>query len=153
MTTDLVPINGRHLARGFDDEVVGRALALMLTTGNVAEAYRALKEELEAGGAKVIPAYDTLLMWARQQEDVITAIHADKKRDMVARSEDAVSAWAGRMVEAATARDESGKYTVPDSQVYLNYGTAQDKRTNWENAGSKAPAMAVQFNFVKRTQD
>ena len=39
---------------------------------------------------------------------------------------------------------------ISDSQVPVAYGIAMQKRTEWENTGSKGNQMNVQFNLVTR---
>ncbi len=146
---DMVPVTGRHLSRGFPDDVVQRALVLMLETENIPQAQRQLEREMVAeNGDALVPAYDTLVMWARQSKDVITAIHADRKRDMVLVSSDAAMAWGVRSLEASQARDEKGRYEVSHRESAYHYGIAMQRRTDWDKVGQAGPTMNVQFNIT-----
>lgn len=140
--------NGGRPAR-YPDSTVTRALELMWDTRSIAGAHRLLEAELAAKD-ELVPALPTLLDWAREHQEVTQHIQADRKRDMVALSTEAASAWAGRMVAAATNKKEDGSYAVTDGQVGVNYGISMDKRIAWENAGNKAPPVAVQFNLVTK---
>ncbi len=146
---ELEPINGKNLPGGFPDSTIQRAIELLLESRSVAQAYTRLKAELEARD-QVAPAYQTVWTWAKAHEEVIGAIGGYEKGDMVSVCSDAAMAWAGRMIDAAESRKEDGSYVVPDTQVYLNYGTTMDKRTNWERGGGTGQQMNVQFNLVTR---
>ena len=149
MASELVPTNGRHLPHGFPDWVVERAVVLMLETTSVHQAQRILEREMLAKDwAALVPAYDTLLMWARQHKDVIPAIHGDRKRDMIAVSSDAAQAWGVRALEAATARDEHGKYAVSHRESAYHYGIAMQRRTDWDKTGQAGPSTAIQINIT-----
>lgn len=153
MSNELEPVNGRHLPHGFSDDVVERALTLMLETQSIHQAQRYLEQEMLAQDKNaLVPAYDTFLMWARQREGVNHAIHADRKRDMVAVSSDAAMAWGQRSLEAAQAKDENGKYVVTHRESAYHYGIAMQRRTDWESAGSKGNQLNVQFNLTSGGQ-
>lgn len=146
---ELVPLDGRSLPHGFPDDVVSRAIQLMWECPSVYLAWCQLEREMLAAEKDVlVPAYDTLLMWARQQEDVIPAIHGDRKRDMVVVSSDAAMEWGKRSLEAAQARDEKGRYEVSHRESAYHYGIAMQRRTDWDKTGQVGQVQAVQFNVT-----
>lgn len=141
----LEPVNGNALPHGFPDSTVQRAIELMLGAQSVREAHRMLKRELE-GQELPVPDYTTLWLWARQSEECYQSLLHETKRDLVAVSTDAAMAWGANMVELA-----DNPQGLKPTEIGINYGIAMDKRTAWENAGSKAPQMAVQFNLVTKS--
>jgi hypothetical protein len=144
---ELEPVNGRNLPHGFPDDVVKRAIVLMLGSQSVAQAHRLLKAELEAQGLSV-PVYETLWLWARQSEECYQAVTGETKREMVALSTDAARVWGAKTIAlAGSARDMTPK------EVGINYGISMERRTDWESAGSKGNQLNVQFNLVTRDRD
>lgn len=143
-TSEALVTSGRHLPYGFSDATVQRALELMMGTRSVREAYRLLKQEAKPDVP--VPAYETLWMWARQSEECLLAVTHETKRELVAISTDAATAWGANMVELA-----DNPQGLKPTEIGINYGIAMDKRTAWENAGNKAPQMAVQFNLVTKS--
>ncbi len=143
---DNKPVPYHHPVRGFDHETYQRALELMEETGNVARAWRRdLRAELAPLDKPVPSAHDTLWLWAKKQDDLITRIRADKREEIIAISG-----------EVAIATAEGFLETYSDLYPYqraLVYGIAMDKRTNWESAGKKANMLNVQFNLVTRGQE
>jgi hypothetical protein len=135
--------------RIFDNEVRTRALALVIGSGSIHQAYCVLKEELEAEGRRP-PAYNTLQVWAQQSKEAMEIVHADTKQEMIAIASDAVRAWGQRALEAAIALKEDGSYAVPHGQVMVPYGISMQRRSEWENTGNKGNQMNVQFNLVTR---
>lgn len=121
--------------RIFDDEVVKRALSLMLSTNSVRQAYEILKEEMEQP-----PAYKTLTQWGRTNAEVLEAIHRSRKDQMIAVASDVAEAYGERMLSVV---DE-----LSPSQIPVAYGISMQRRTDWENIGSKGNQMNVQFNLV-----
>ncbi|KKM20847.1 hypothetical protein LCGC14_1641410 [marine sediment metagenome] len=131
----------------FNDEVVARAIELVIGSGSIYQAHRALEEEMKG---QHVPVYESVRSWAHQSKEAMEAVHADNKREMVAIASDAARAWGQRAVEAAVAIKEDGSYAVPHGQVMVPYGIAMQRRTDWENVGSKGNQMNVQFNLVTR---
>ncbi len=140
----LEPVNGNNLPYGFPDSTVRRALVLMLGSKSVRHAHRLLSTELEVQGLPV-PAYETLWLWAKQSEECYTALTGESKREMVAISTDAARAWGANMIELA-----DSDAAMRPTEVGINFGILMQRRTDWENAGTKAPQVAVQFNFRTR---
>ena len=135
---ELVPLNGRHLPHGFPDDVVQRGLELMLELGSVHQAQLQLAREMLVGDKDaVVPAWTTMLGWARENKDVIERIHADRKRDMVALGYDASIASGQRMLAAIP--------NLPDSQIAVPHGIVWQRQTELIKEG---PAMvqAIQLN-------
>lgn len=137
-----VPLVGQ--APGYPAEIVQRALELVEERGVMFQGYKALVREMADQGL-VAPDYSTVWHWVREREDVMSRIQATEKREMVGLSQEVAVAASGRMLEALP--------ELSHSQIPVAYGIAMQRRTDWENAGSKAPQMAVQFNFVRRGQD
>lgn len=135
--------------RIFGDEVVTRAIELVIGSGSIHQAHRMLEEELEAAGQRV-PCWDTMRTWANQSKEAMELVHADNKREMVAIASDAARAWGQRALEAAVALKEDGSYAVPHGQVMVPYGIAMQRRTDWESTSNKGNQMNVQFNLVTR---
>ena len=121
--------------RIFDDEVVTRALSLMLSTNSVRQAHEILKEEMDEP-----PAYKTLTQWGRTNTEVVEALHRSRKDQMVAVASDVAEAYAERMLEVV---DE-----LSPSQIPVAYGISMQRRTDWESTGNKGNQMNVQFNLV-----
>ena len=142
MTSELVPLNGKHLPYGFPDSVVKRALMYCQESQSVALGWRRLKAELEIGKMPV-PTYQTIWAWARESEECYEAVIGPKKREMVALSSEVASEAAQRMLEALP--------KLHDSQLPVAYGIAMQRRTDWDKVGQAGPQVAVQFNL--RTRD
>jgi len=141
---ELVPTNGRHLPCGFPDDVVTRALALVVETGSVAEAWRVLQREMTEGEEGLVPDYKTVWMWARQHEDVIRHIQTNRKREMQAIASDVAVETADRALRALEG--------LSDGQVYVPYGIAMQRVTDlYSDRGG--PVAAVQFNLVTRRKE
>lgn len=139
MTSELVP-NGRHLPHGFSDDVVSRGLVLMQETLSVHTAQLRLEAEMKAEDKDALcPAWDTMLMWARQHKDVIQGIHGDRKRDMVALGFDASMASGQRMLKAIP--------NLPDSQVAVPHGIVWQRQTDLlkDETGN---VQAIQINIT-----
>ena len=135
--------------RIFDDEVVTRAVELVIGCGSIHQAHRMLEEELRETGQRV-PCFESVRSWANQSKEAMELVHADNKREMVAIASDAARAWGQRAIEAAVALKEDGSYVVPHGQVMVPYGIAMQRRTDWESTGNKGNQMNVQFNLVTR---
>jgi hypothetical protein len=135
--------------RIFDDSVIERAVELVIGSGSIHQAHRDLVKEMEAQGLRV-PGYEAVRSWANKSKEAMELVHADNKIEMVAIASDAARAWGQRAVEAAVALKEDGSYVVSHGQVMVPYGIAMQRRTDWENVGSKANQMNVQFNLVTR---
>ena len=135
---ELVPLNGRHLPHGFPKDVVQRGLELMLESGSVHQAQLQLAREMLVGDKDaVIPAWTTMLGWARENKDVIERIHADRKRDMVALGYDASMASGQRMLAAIP--------NLPDSQIAVPHGIVWQRQTELIKEGP-AVVQAIQLN-------
>jgi hypothetical protein len=141
MTQALVPLPLNVLGPSHSPETVTRALTLVEEHGGVYRGYKALAAEFEARGIRG-PAYSTIWKWVSEREEVISRIDTHEKRKMSAISGEVAVDAAERMLEALP--------NLSDSQIPVAYGIAMQKRTEWENAGSKVPAVAVQFNLVTR---
>ena len=135
--------------RTFDDATVERAVELVIATSSIARAHHTLEEEMEAVGREA-PGYESVRFWANKSKEAMELVHTDNKKEMVAIASDAARAWGQRAVEAAVAVKEDGSYAVPHGQVMVPYGIAMQRRTDWENTGSKGNQMNVQFNLVTR---
>ena len=136
---ELVPLNGRHLPHGFPDGVVQRGLELMLESASIHQAQLQLGREMLAEDKEaVVPAWSTLMEWARTDKDVIARIHSDRKRDMVALGFDACMASGERMLGALP--------NLPDSQIAVPHGIIWDKQTALIKEGP-ANIQAVQVIF------
>lgn len=135
--------------RIFDDEVVGRAIELVIANGSIHQAHQALEEELTAAGKRV-PGYESVRSWANQSKEALEVINTETKTEMIVLATDAARAWGQRALEAAVALKEDGSYVVPHGQVMVPYGIAMQRRTDWENTGNKGNQMNVQFNLVTR---
>ncbi len=141
MTQALTPLPLVGQAPMYGREIVTRAIELVDEHGGVYRGYKALSAELEARGVKG-PAYSTIWGWVSEREDVISRLDTYEKRKMVVISSEVAVDAAERMLEALP--------NLSDGQVPVAYGIAMQRRTDWENAGSKAPPVAVQFNLVTR---
>ena len=140
MTSSLVPVNGRHLPHGFSDEVVQRSLELILESGSIHLAQLQLEQELRAQDKDVVvPAWSTLCEWARAHEDVISHVHRDRKRDLMALGFDACMVSGQRMLKALP--------ELSDSQVAVPHGIVWDKQIALLKDGS-APQTAIQINIT-----
>lgn len=140
MTGELVPTNGRHLPHGFSDEVVQRSLELILESGSIHLAQLALERELRAEDKDaIVPAWSTLCEWARAHEDVISHVHRDRKRDMVALGFDASMASGQRMLQALP--------NLPDSQIAVPHGIIWQRQTDLLKDGP-ANVQAIQINIT-----
>lgn len=137
MTRELEPINGRNLPHGFPDDVVTRALTLMMEIGSVRQALAILQREYDP-----CPAYPTLWMWAHESEQCLEAVRSDKKRDVIAIYADASMAFGERMVGVAD--------RLPDSQVAVPAGIVTQRYTELVRPASGGNQLNVQFNLVTR---
>ena len=139
MTSELVP-NGRHLPHGFPDDVVQRALELMLESGSIHLAQQQLEREMvQEDKTAVVPAWSTMCEWARADDDVISQIHRDRKRDMVALGFDASIASGQRMLAALP--------NLPDSQIAVPHGIIWQRQTDLLKDGA-ANVQAIQINVT-----
>lgn len=137
---ELVPLNGRHLPHGYSDEVVQRGLELMLESGSIHLAQLQLEREMQDEDKDVVvPAWSTMCEWARANKDVISQIHRDRKRDMVALGFDASMASGQRMLGALP--------NLPDSQVAVPHGIIWQRQTDLlrDQVGA---GVAVQINIT-----
>ncbi len=137
---ELVHQNGRHLPHGFSDDVVQRGLELMQESGSIHLAQLELARELaNEDGDAVIPAWSTMCEWARAHKDVISRIHADRKRDMVALGFDASMASGQRMLEVLP--------NLPASQIAVPHGIVWQRQTDLLR-DQVGPSTAIQINIT-----
>ena len=140
MTSDVVPMNGRHLSHGFPDGVVQRGLELMLESASIHRAQLQLQVELRAEDKDAVcPAWSTMMEWAREDKDVIARIHSDRKRDMVALGFDASMASGQRMLDVIP--------SLPDSQVAVPHGIIWQRQTDLLKE-EHGVIQAVQINIT-----
>lgn len=128
----------------YPEAVVRRALELVREHGAIYRAHNALKAEMAAAGLEA-PVWSTMWEWAKGAEDVIARLDGNEKRDWMRLSSEVMTA-SGQKMLSAIEDDEK----VTHAQRAMDYGIATDKVVALVNAGSKAPQMAVQFNFTKR---
>jgi hypothetical protein len=122
-------------------EIVERALELMEECRSVHAAMQALKVELEAKGFEG-PGYTTMWRWAQERETLLDRLQVSRKDQLITVSSEVALKASERMLTALDG--------ISDSQVPVAYGIAMQKRTEWENTGSKSNQMNVQFNWVTR---
>lgn len=139
MTTDVVPVNGKHLPYGFPEPIVQRALMYCLESKSVAIGHRRLKHELEGWGLPC-PDYHSVWNWAKQSEECLQAVTGDRKREMVALASDVASAASERFLGALP--------SLSDSQMPVAYGIAMQRRTDWDKVGQPGTVQAVQINIT-----
>lgn len=138
---ELKPVLFDRMYPSYPREIVERALTLMEECGSVHAAGQALKEEMAAEKLKA-PGYSTLWRWARERDTLLERLHGGRKDQLVAVASEVATEAAGRMLEALP--------KLSDSQIPVAYGIAMQRRTDWENTGSKQNQMNVQFNLVTR---
>lgn len=133
-------VSGNDLPGGFPQWVKERAVTLCEITQSATRAQRQLAQELEGSGIPA-PSYPAVWAWARDYENVVTALRGDRKSELVAMASDVMEVYAAEAIGAA-----------PDLTPYqkvIGYGISADKRAAWES-GNRGNQFNVQFNFVKR---
>jgi hypothetical protein len=138
---ELKPVPFDRMHPSYPREIVERALTLMDEHRSVHAAQVALKEEMAAKGL-IGPSYNALWRWAQEKETLLDHLHGGRKEQLVAVASEVATEAAGRMLEALP--------NLSDSQIPVAYGIAMQRRTDWENTGSKSNQMNVQFNLVTR---
>jgi hypothetical protein len=134
-----VPLDRMHPS--YPKEIVQRALELMGEHRSVHAAQVALKEEMADKGL-VGPSYNALWRWAQEKDTLLERLQGGRKDQLVAVASEVALKASERMLTALDG--------ISDSQVPVAYGIAMQKRTEWENTGSKGNQMNVQFNWVTR---